>query len=353
MSITIEDLYETQDAPSPLADSEPLAGYCIAVVIPAYNEERHIAEVLRTIPDFVRQIIVVDDASRDDTARVVEALAAEDHRIVLVRHASNQGVGGAMVSGFRRALQLRAQIVVKMDGDGQMGADFFPDLVAPLIHGEADFAKGNRFHDFTALARMPWIRRLGNVGLSFLTKAAVGYWTCFDPCNGYVAIRGELLAKLDLDKLHRSYFFETSLLSQLYLRGAVIADVPMPARYGNEVSRLSIARVLFEFPPKLAYCFLRRLLLKHLLFDFSMLSIYLLTAVLMLTVGGLYGGINFLWYAGANLPAPTGTVVIPAMLIIMGLQLLLAAINEDLRAVPTRPVCRSRPRPRSRDAAMP
>jgi glycosyltransferase involved in cell wall biosynthesis len=259
---------------------------------------------------------------------------------VVVRHEQNQGVGGAMISGFREALARGAQIVVKMDGDGQMSSRYLADLVEPLVRGEADFAKGNRFHDFTALARMPWVRRLGNVGLSFLTKAAVGYWTCFDPCNGFLAIRSEVLSKLWLDKLHRSYFFETSLLAQLYLRSAVIVDVPMPAIYGDEQSGLSVTRVLLEFPPKLLGCLVRRLLLKHLLFDFSMLSIYAISALVLIGLGGMYGGYNFFWYVGRGIPAPTGTVVIPALFITVGFQFLLAAINEDLRAVPSRPLCR-------------
>jgi dolichol-phosphate mannosyltransferase len=331
---------------SGLADSpaielaDDLARYSIAVVIPAYNEEQHIAEVVTSVPTFVRHVIVVDDCSRDGTAAEVERLAADHSRIVLVRHPHNQGVGGAMVSGFRQALALGAQVVVKMDGDGQMSPAYLAELVEPLVRGEADFAKGNRFHDFDDLARMPWVRRLGNVGLSFLTKAAVGYWNCFDPCNGYAAIRGEVLSKLALDKLHRSYFFETSLLAQLYLRGAVLAEVPMPAIYGAEVSRLSVARVLLEFPPKLVACLVQRLVLKHLLFDFSMLSIYALAALFLLGLGGVYGGYNFIWFVSRGLPAPTGTVVIPAMLITLGFQFLLAAINEDLRAVPVRPLCR-------------
>jgi len=320
--------------------SAELAAYDSAVVIPAYNAAAHIEEVVRSVPAFVRQVIVVDDASRDQTATVVARVAEQDSRVMLVRHPQNQGVGGAMATGFRTALAADAQIVVKMDADGQMSPDYLPSLLEPLIRGEADFAKGNRFHDFAALARMPWIRRLGNVGLSFLTKAAVGYWTCFDPCNGYIAIRGEVLRKLALDKLHRSYFFETSLLGQLYLRGAVVADVPMPAIYGDEISHLRVRRALVEFPPKLVTCLIRRLVLKHLLFDFSMLSIYALAALAFLGFGGVYGGYNFIWYASHGRPAPTGTVVIPAMLITLGFQFLLAAINEDLRAVPTRPLCR-------------
>jgi|SRR5262245_9618537 len=330
----------------PAADSSylmapaDLASFDIAIVIPAYNAAAHIADVIRSMPGFVRQVIVVDDASGDQTAEIVARETEQDARVALIRHAQNQGVGGAMVTGLRAALAAGAQIIVKMDADGQMSPEHLPSLVEPLLRGEADFAKGNRFHDFAALARMPPVRRLGNVGLSFLTKAAVGYWTCFDPCNGYIAIRGEMLKKLLLEKLHRSYFFETSLLAELYLRGAVVADVPMPAIYGDEISHLRVRRALVEFPPKLLACLVRRLVLKHLLFDFSMLSIYALAALAFLGFGGIYGGYNFIWYASQGLPAPTGTVVIPAMLITLGFQFLLAAIHEDLRAVPTRPLCR-------------
>jgi hypothetical protein len=169
---------------------------------------------------------------------------------------------------------------------------------------------------------------------------SVGYWTCFDPCNGFVAIRGEVLRRLPLETLHRSYFFETSLLSQMYLLGAVVADVPMPAIYGDEVSHLSVSRVLLEFPPKLVASLARRLFLKNVLYDFSMLSIYALAAMLFLTVGVTYGGVNWILYAMAGQPAPTGTVVIPAMLITLGVQFLLSAVNEDLRAVPSRALTR-------------
>jgi dolichol-phosphate mannosyltransferase len=319
---------------------ERLARYRIAVVIPAYNEERHIADVIATVPDFVRHIIVVEDCGQDRTAAVVERIAAVDPRVRLVKHTRNMGVGGAMVSGFRAAIQLQAQIVVKMDGDGQMSPDYLAELIEPLIRGTADMAKGNRFHDFAALAQMPAVRRLGNVGLSFLTKVAVGYWTCFDPCNGFLALRGDVLRRLPLDRLHRSYFFETSLLAELYLLGAVVADVPMPAIYGDEVSHLSVSRVLCEFPPKLLACVGRRLFLKNVLYDFSMLSIYGLAAMLFLLVGVTYGGVNWVLFAMAGEAAPTGTVVIPAMLITLGVQFLLAATNEDLRAVPCRPLTR-------------
>lgn len=315
------------------------ADYAICVVIPCYNEDRHIAAVIGQLPRWVRHVIVVDDCSRDRSAEVVANVAQDDSRVVLVRHERNQGVGGAMISGFQKAIELGAQVVVKMDGDGQMSPDDLPRLIEPLLRGQADFAKGNRFQDFSALARMPLLRRAGNMGLSFLTKAAVGYWNCFDPCNGFVAIRGEVLAALDMRKLQRSFFFETSLLANLYLLGAVIRDVPMPARYGDETSHLSITRVLLEFPPKLLRCFLKRILLRNFVFEFSMESVYLLTGLPLFIGGTLFGLLKWYQFVRIGVPAPTGTVVIPTLLIILGFQLLLSAVGEDLRAVPRDPLC--------------
>jgi hypothetical protein len=236
-------------------------------------------------------------------------------------------------------LELNADIAVKIDADGQMSPDDLPALLEPLLRGQGDYSKGNRFRDFQALRRMPPVRRIGNMVLSFLTKAAVGYWSCFDPCNGYVAVRGDVLRRLPLDALGRSFFFETSMLAQLYLLGAVVKDVPIQARYADEQSHLSIRRVWGEFSRKLVACFLRRMVLKNFVYDFSMESIYLLAGLPLLLAGATYGGVNWFLYRLAGEGAPTGTVVIPAMLIILGFQLLLAAVGEDLRRVPREPLC--------------
>ncbi|MGC8667526.1 MAG: glycosyltransferase family 2 protein [Chthonomonadales bacterium] len=314
-------------------------GWRIALVIPAYRVERHIADVLRSVPPWVRHVIVVDDASPDGTLGEVQRVAASDDRITILRHERNQGVGGAMVTGLQKALELGVHIAVKVDGDGQMDMEDLPRLLAPLITGRADYAKGNRFRDFKALRRMPPIRRMGNMALSFLAKAATGYWTCFDPTNGFVAIRSEVLAQVPSEKIHRSYFFEISMLAQLYLLGAVVKDVPMPARYGAEVSSLSIRRVLFEFPPRLVAAFVRRILLRHFVYDFNMASLYLLIGVPMCLVGALFGGYEWWNYAHAGIRAPTGTVMIPTLLVILGFQLLLSAAAFDLQSVPSDPLC--------------
>ncbi len=319
-------------------DSLKFHDYCIAAVIPCYRVEREIQSVLKAMPAYIKHIIVVDDASPDSTADLVTASAKRDSRILLVRHPSNQGVGGAMITGSRKALELEAQIVVKIDGDGQMDMERLPDLLKPLIEGRADYSKGNRFRDFKSLQKMPFVRRIGNLGLGFLSKAATGYWNMFDFTNGFVAIRSEVLAQLPLEQVDHSYYFETSMLANLCLIGAVVKDVPMPARYQGEGSNLLIHRILFEFPPKLIVTLIRRLVLKNFIYDFSMASIYLLTGLPLLIFGLIFGVTKWIHYASLGIPAPTGTVMIPTLSVLLSIQLLLSAIEIDLRSVPQEPL---------------
>ena len=312
--------------------------YDIATVIPVYRVERDIESVLQNLPAYIKHIIVVDDASPDSSTNLIADSAKKDKRITLIRHSQNQGVGGAMVTGFRKALELGAQIVIKLDGDGQMDPAHIPALITPLIQGKADYVKGNRFRDFQSLQQMPLVRRLGNLGLSFLTKAATGYWNIFDPTNGFFAIRAEILAQLPLNKIDHRYYFETSMLANLYLLGAMVMDVPIPARYGNETSHLSIRRTLFEFPLKLLVTFLRRIVLRYYIYDFSMMSLYLMIGVPLLLFGGIFGSIKWVEYASKNIPAPTGTVMLPTLCVILGIQLLLSAIEIDMNSAPRKAI---------------
>jgi dolichol-phosphate mannosyltransferase len=312
--------------------------HSIVAVMPCYRVEREIQSVLQEVPSYIKHIVVVDDASPDSTRDLVTASAKIDARILLMRHPANLGVGGAMITGYKKALELGAQVVVKIDGDGQMDVDHLPVLLKPLIEGRADYTKGNRFRDFKSLQQMPFVRRVGNMGLAFLAKAATGYWNMFDPTNGFNAIRSEVLAQLPLDKIDHSYYFETSMLANLYLIGAVVKDVPMPARYKGEVSSLLIHRILFEFPQKLFATFLRRLVLKNFIYDFSMASIYLLTGLPLLIFGLFFGIYKWIQYASIGIPAPTGTVMLPTLSVLLSIQLLLSAIEIDLRSVPTEPL---------------
>jgi glycosyltransferase involved in cell wall biosynthesis len=305
----------------------------VAAVVPAFNVGDEIASVLRSMPPVVRTIVVVDDASSDGTAAIVERCAAVDRRVILVRHERNRGVGGAMITGFRTAIDAGADIAVKVDGDGQMPLWLIPQLVQPLIDGSADYTKGNRFRDFEALRRMPPVRRFGNVALSFLAKAATGYWKC-------IAIRADVLSQVPLQKIDPTYFFETSMLAQLYLISAVVKEIPMPARYAGEQSSLSISRVLGQFPGKLFAALVRRLLLKNFVYDFNLESLQLAAGVPLFFGGIAFGLWKWIWYAQHHLAAPTGTVVLPALAIMLGVQFLVSAATLDLRAVPREPVNR-------------
>ena len=315
-----------------------LKSHRIAAVIPAYRVEAQIQGVLRDLPSYLKHVIVVDDASADNTAAFVSAAARAGRRVILLRHEKNGGVGAAMVSGFLKARELGAEIVVKIDGDGQMDVRHLPALLEPLVLGKADYTKGNRFRDFAALRKMPLIRRIGNMGLGFLAKAATGYWNLFDPTNGYVAIRAETLDLLPLDQIDRRYYFEISMLANLYLLGAVVQDVAMPARYRDEVSNLAVERVLLEFPFKLLGTLVRRVVLKNFLYDFSMVSVYLLTGVPLLLFGLIFGSVKWLQYLRLGVPAPTGTVILPTLAVLLGIQFLLSAIESDLRSVPRQPL---------------
>ena len=221
-----------------------------------------------------------------------------------------------------------------------MDAAYIPNLLAPILQGHADYTKGNRFRDFQALQKMPVIRRMGNMALGFLTKAATGYWNLYDPTNGFVAIHSNVLAQLPLAQIDRSNFFETSMLANLYLLGAVVKDVPMPARYENEVSNLSIRRSIMEFSVKLLRTLIRRLILRNLIYDFSMASIYLMAGLPLLLFGLIFGINRWVHYATINIPAPTGTVMLPTLSVLLGIQFLIAAIEIDLRSVPKDPISR-------------
>jgi dolichol-phosphate mannosyltransferase len=306
----------------------------ISVVIPCYNVSKHIEEVIKQLPSEISWIITVNDCSKDDTEKILSGLAKENKKIVLINHETNQGVGGAMLTGFKKSLEFNSDITIKMDGDDQMDSSYIPELIRPIIDKKADYTKGNRFRDFKSLKKMPVIRRIGNMGLSFLIKASSGYWNIFDPNNGFVAISKEMLRTINTNKIHKRYFFESSMLIELYNADAVIQEIPMKARYGDEKSSLSVTRALFGFPPKLLKAFIRRIILKYFLFDFNIASVYMLFGIPFFIIGVIYGVVNFVKYANSHLPAPTGTVVIPTLLIILGFQLLLSAVSYDITNYP-------------------
>lgn len=222
----------------------------IAVVIPCYNVADHVAEVVTAVPNEVDVIVAVDDASHDDTLAVLQRLT--DPRLALVRHEYNGGMGAAMRSGYDAAVQAGADVLVKVDGDGQMELERIWTLLTPVIREDYSYAKGNRLFGRRAVSGMPVARLLGNLGLTILAKFATGYWHVADPVNGFTAMRAEAWAKLDHAALDPGYFFQIDVLVQLRRVEARVKDVQMPARYAGERSSLRVFRVLGPFALLLA-----------------------------------------------------------------------------------------------------
>lgn len=309
----------------------------INVVIPCYKVSAHILSVIKSIGPEVDVIFVVDDCCPENSGALVER-ACTDSRVKVIYHSVNQGVGGAVMSGYREAIAASADVIVKIDGDGQMDPSLIPAFVAPIMAGQADYAKGNRFFDLEEIRAMPKIRLFGNAVLSFMTKLSSGYWDLFDPTNGYTAIHADVARHLPFKKISSRYFFETDMLFRLNTLRAVVVDVPMDAKYGDEVSSLRISKIVGEFLKKHMRNFIKRIFYNYYLRDMSLASIELPLGLLLFTSGGsfgLYHWINSL-YEGVSTPA--GTVMLAAFPMFMGSQLILAFLGYDIASVPHRPL---------------
>jgi glycosyltransferase involved in cell wall biosynthesis len=309
----------------------------IAVVIPCYKVCEHITEVISKIGPEVSRIYIVDDCCPDSSGEFV-LRNCSDKRITVIRNAVNLGVGGAVIEGYKAALAEDIEIIIKLDGDGQMDPQLIANFVNPIIEGKADYTKGNRFFDLKKIQSMPKIRLLGNAILSFMTKFSSGYWNLFDPTNGYTAIHSDILRHLEYSKLSKRYFFETDMLFQLNILRAVVIDIPMDAKYGNEKSHLKISRVIGEFLFKHARNFCKRLFYNYYLRDMSLASFELPLGVFMLLFGLIFGFYHWIssWHNGVT--TPLGTVMLSVLPLILGFQLILAFLAYDIASVPRRPL---------------
>jgi glycosyltransferase involved in cell wall biosynthesis len=309
----------------------------VAVVIPCYRVSGQVQDVIARIGPEVRHIFVIDDACPDRTGEFVEQHCT-DARVTVIRHSENQGVGGAMVTGYRAALASGADIVVKIDGDGQMDPALIPRFISALAQGQADYTKGNRFYDLESLRTMPRIRLLGNAVLSLVNKISSGYWDVMDPTNGYTAIHRTVLSHLPLAKIDRGYFFESDMLLRLYTLRAVVRDVPMTAHYGDETSNLRVGRILFTFPWKYLRAACKRVFYSYFLRDFNAGTLQLLGAALIGGAGALYGAAKWTLSIRSGVAATSGEVMIAALPVLVGVQFLLGALQFDIQNVPRDPL---------------
>lgn len=307
----------------------------VAVVIPCYRVIQHVGGVIASIGAEVERVYCVDDACPDGSAAWIAANIV-DPRVCIIRNVANKGVGGAVLAGYAAAIADGMDIIVKVDGDGQMDPALIPSFVTPIANGDADYTKGNRFWDLREIRQMPLMRRIGNLGLSFLAKASSGYWDIFDPTNGYTAIHASVAARLPFESISPRYFFETDILFRLNTLRAVVVDVPMDARYGTEVSNLKAGRVLGEFLLKHARNAWKRVIYNYFLRDFSVASLELILGLAMLGFGMVFGMAHWWHSVAIGQSTPLGTVMIATIAIVSGLQFLLAFISYDVSTVPKR-----------------
>jgi glycosyltransferase involved in cell wall biosynthesis len=299
----------------------------VAALVPAFNEAAHVGDVVRDMPECVDHIIVVDDASSDNTSDVVSAVG--DPRVRLVRHETNQGLGASLIDAHLMAIDLKADISVVMAGDGQMDPAYLPRLLDPIVDGTADFTKGNRFFSVQSFDGMPSHRIFGNVVLSFMTKLATGYWNLFDPQNGYTAISREAQSKIAWADVARDYTFENDVLARLGLARARVLDIDIPARYGTEVSDIRLASVVPGLLASLGGAAWRRFWLQYVVRSFSPVAIFLAGGALLLLWSAIYGTWVILQTLGPPV-ATTGTVMLVVLPFLMGFQLVLAALVIDI-----------------------
>lgn len=314
-------------------DKPPL----IAVVVPCYRVKNQVLDVLAKIGPDVARIICVDDACPEGSGQHIEE-HNKDPRVQVLRLQKNEGVGGAVIAGYRAALQQGADIVVKLDGDGQMDPRLIPAFTRPLALGIADYAKGNRFYDLEYLSAMPVLRLIGNAVLSFMSKFSTGYWSIVDPTNGFTAAHAKVLRLLPFDKISRRWFFESDMLFRLNTVGAVVVDIPMESVYADEKSNLRIGEVLFEFLWKHARNYLKRLFYNYFLRGFSIATIELVLGLVLTAFGVSFSLVEWSAAEGRHEFASAGTVMIGALSIIIGFQLLLSFLSEDMRSQPSIPL---------------
>lgn len=279
----------------------------ISVVVPAYNEEKLIRQVIETMPVFVDKIIIVDDCSKDKTRMIVSQLAKKNRKIVLIKHKANKGVGAAIVSGYKKAIELKMDVAAVMAGDAQMEPRELNKIVMPIVGGMADYTKGNRLLHGDAWRKIPKVRYFGNSILSLLTKVASGYWHVADSQTGYTAISRTILERIWLDNLYKRYGFPNDLLVHLNIERARVKEIPIKPIYQiGEKSGIKLWKVI----PTISWLLLRRFFWRmkrkyvienfHPLVFFYLFAIVLTLANIVLIIRLIYFWVAINWIPQIN-----------------------------------------------------
>ena len=313
----------------------------IAVVIPCYKVSQSLKTVLKDIGSEVTSIYCVDDNCPEESWKVAESIANKDSRIRIIRRKRNGGVGAAVISGYKAALKDNAEIIVKIDGDGQMAPQLIPNFIKPIYEGRADFIKGNRFYDLKSVSGMPLVRIIGNSILSFINKFSSGYWNLFDPNNGFIAIHANVLRLIPMEKLNKRFFFEADMLFRLSTIRAVVKDIPMDSVYGDEKSNLSTLNIFLTFPYLYCNRIGKRIFYNYFLRNFNIASLYLIFGLFLFFFGVWFGIDSWIELTKTNEIASAGTVMLAAMPIIIGNTYLVGFLAYDMQDVPTEPIHRN------------
>ncbi|MFZ1123646.1 MAG: glycosyltransferase family 2 protein [Candidatus Baltobacteraceae bacterium] len=285
-------------------------------VIPAYRAADTLARVVENALRVVDSVIVVDDACPENCGETLDFYRSTG-RVEVIRRAANGGVGAATKTGIAEALRRGADVIVKIDADGQMDTRYVPHMIALLRKQPGvDLVKGNRFMDPSTVSTMPRARLVGNACLTFMVKFCSGYWALVDPTNGFLALRAAAIRGLDLDVLADRYFFEIDLLCALGLRRRAIAEMEMPPIYGTGKSSLSVGQVLMTFPAHLIVRFLRRIAVNYLLVEINFGSICALAGIPLLIAGTVFGLYQWNLSYVSGQPRPTGTVILALLLLL-------------------------------------
>jgi len=302
----------------------------IGVVVPAFNEELLIGDTLRSIPGYVDRIFIIDDCSKDRTAEIAVEFSKNDHRFVCTSHEVNQGVGAAIITGYKKALEEGIDIIAVMAGDNQMDPRNLPSLLDPIVDGKADYTKGNRLMNADYRKGMSSWRSFGNVILTFLTKMASGYWQLMDPQNGYTAISQRALVSISPDTIYPWYGYCNDLLVKLNVFGFKVKDVVMPARYGTEKSKIKYGRYIFKVSYLLFKDFLWRLKMKYVWLSFHPLVLFYVLGIILMPIG-VFGGIYSLYYKFVLNQSLFVRGGLSLLIFIIGLQLMFFAMFFDMK----------------------